>query len=79
MMLTEEEAATRWCPQSRIIDHGGIIHANTSVGDSLNCCGSGCMAWRWQPALSVTLWDGGYKEQRVDRKEGYCGLAGRPL
>lgn len=53
MMLTEEQARTKWCPKSRSIwQHGDrAISANRKESgeylDSDTCLGSACMMWRW--------------------------------
>lgn len=81
--MTEEEAKTKWCPQSfapafdgepnpnfpghmRHVRHGGL---------QTLCCGSACMAWRWEAKVDVWL----IVKVRVNsRSEGFCGLAGKP-
>lgn len=87
MLLTEEEAMTRYCCRSL---------------PRVPCLGSGCMAWRVVPVAprhlvfqpgekpsddnkggeleKIGLWRGGPDElweQRLPSK-GYCGLAGKP-
>jgi hypothetical protein len=44
MILTEDEAAERWCPQT----------SRKLSDESSRCLGSKCMAWRWPnpPAIS---------------------------
>ena len=57
--MTEEQAKTKWCPQSRKIYHGyatlggpfGYGYAaayNRGSKADLKCLASGCMMWRWQ-------------------------------
>lgn len=67
--MTEAEAATKWCPQSR-----------TSLGHPQGrCITSGCMVWRWTPHFSEPA-EGdtsGYR-RILPSINGYCGLAGAP-
>lgn len=70
--MTEEEAATKWCPFARVTDIDGKTAASNrweniddeddSFGPQANsyCLGSKCMAWR------------------VSGRGGYCGLVGEP-
>lgn len=74
MMLTEEEAKTRWCPFARAVAPVVDTSANVIGGTPANrgsggapdpdcrCLASGCMAWR-KPSGS---------------QKGYCGLARAP-
>lgn len=74
-MMTEKEAAEKWCPHVRQSDGPDVPVFNRGVkgnahndhennrGALCNCIGSACMAWRW-------VWG--------DNKKGFCGLAGRP-
>lgn len=82
MILTESEAAGKWC---RHVRHGfvtpglagtvkwvcAIVGINrSSKGDiPSSCLGSGCMAWRWADAETPA--DGG-------KRRGFCGDAGEP-
>lgn len=38
MVVTEEEAKTKWCPQTG---------SSEDDADLTNCIGSGCMWWEW--------------------------------
>jgi hypothetical protein len=91
MLLSEEEAKTKWCPHVRHPGEGGTFNRGTqhgplndhehNAGTLCNCIASACMAWRW--------WDGEtlshephseYGAQRIapDQRRGYCGIAGKP-
>lgn len=67
--MTEDEAKTKWCPQSRYVYGFGDHPQNRwkqEGGEALNplacrCIASECMMWRW--------WS-------EDKGTGYCGLAG---
>lgn len=92
MMLTEEDAKTKWCPFAREADsrdEDGVAANRTISGKPMTMCiGSSCMAWRWRDILkedgSVTLVDevygsGGWSgrpDQKPEHRRGYCGLAG---
>ena len=84
--MTEDEAKTKWCPETP-----RLLASETLLEFSL-CIGSACMAWRVQKAeWNVTL-DRWYKveqslaqnaktyefEMREVPKWGYCGKAGKP-
>lgn len=90
-MLTEQEAAERWCPFVRYraayddtASNRWKQSAPADQPDALNpiacrCIGSACMAWRWEsrPDRSVSAGQG----VRLDvmpptSHRGYCGLAG---
>ena len=64
-LMTEEVAARRWCPFTRM-QQGPVSGINRkNNGEFLpgsNCQGSKCMAWRWDHAS--------------DEAVGSCGLAG---
>lgn len=46
MFLREEYAKGKWCPPSfnKVADNGHGI----AISDPDHCCGSMCMAWRWE-------------------------------
>jgi hypothetical protein len=66
VMLTEEEAKTKWCPHS---------DAPRTHRDGY-CIGSECMAWRWDETTRT------YDDTRTPKPDkfhkGHCGLAGKP-
>lgn len=63
MKLTELQALSKTCfmtiPKRGEECPSGLLR-------SLNCLGSGCMAWRWAD------------HDAASDRQGYCGLAGRP-
>lgn len=65
MILTEEEARTKWCPHRGVppSTSGGYITSNHDerVADTM-CIASNCMMW--------------HRLIGSDTDEGYCGLAG---
>jgi hypothetical protein len=68
MMLTEDEAETKWCPMTI----GG-------PGRLARCCGSECMAWRWSgsppPANRIdTAWTGLPGSSVRDTRHAETGL-----
>jgi len=80
MLLTEEQAREKWCPEARLTEisdtgalgtyaHNRIIvgrNDHTPVLSGCLCIASRCMMWRWaEPIL-----DG------KNARQGYCGLAG---
>lgn len=78
MILTEEEAKTKWCPEVRTGLNAGMAvnrHVADAPGaidgvyDETRCRGSACMAWRWH--------NDGLSDYPPDTK-GFCGKAGRP-
>ena len=79
MLLSEQEAKTKWCPYTRVYDpkdEAKPVGFNWMRWDPSNgemsredwqvtaCKGSVCMAWRWADP------------DKSDR--GFCGLAGTP-
>ena len=68
MLLTEEEAKTKWCPMARLQDVGGTYNRCGPAAD-LYCIASACMMWR-----KATLNNGDYYKNGA----GYCGLASKP-
>lgn len=90
-MMTEEEAKTKWCQQTYNVDP-----ICNEYGSSIReagphpCCGSACMAWRWQPqqwkfnaphggsCFENKDTDGYGRKGKAQPRMGYCGLAGKP-
>ena len=84
MLLTEEEAKTKWCPAARVSD-AGLGNRYTMVDDLTSgmafahCIASRCMWWRWgvdETRDRHRKPDGTVEEYR--HKAGYCGIAGKP-
>lgn len=89
MIVTEEEAKTKWCRHARHAEVGGGAwnRGNWEDGDVLNtnhnggryactCLGSQCMAWRWVGGWSRD--DRSGANGPVVPSKGYCGDAGAP-
>lgn len=55
MILAEEEAKTKWCPEARILPNAPGYGAGNRFAEDphpifmaeTRCIGSACMAWRW--------------------------------
>lgn len=85
MLLTEEQARTKWCPHSRQIgvtsrDNGTCATVNREGpehygADNCLCIASGCMAWQFG-----TWTVGGRIEVAKEDGHalGYCGAFGKP-
>lgn len=64
-MYTEDEAKTKWCPESRVVLGGpgeGGVSGNafedcegSKAYASSRCIGSGCMMWRWGQPENVAF------------------------
>lgn len=76
MLLTESEARSKWCPETRLAygpdGKEGVAAVNRSaktdvVRANSNCIATECAFWRW----ARTAHEGALQE-------GYCGRAGRP-
>ena len=91
MLLTEEEAKTKWCPNSRFSvadgEHGvnRWWSAKTDDGpysvnpEACRCIASRCAAWRWGEFIGPY----GYTASREctlapTPTRGYCGAFGKP-
>jgi hypothetical protein len=67
MMVTADEAKTKWCPFARLrpamTDAGSVnrLDRGDDPGAWPHCIADSCMAWRW--------WKAEHK--------GYCGLVGK--
>ena len=83
MILTEEEAQTKWCPNSISYYQttSGPVGINRDVptGDIPACIASYCMYWRFidpKPLRDVDLVTSDVVE--LPPRTGYCGIAGKP-
>ena len=79
--ITEEQAKTMWCPDSRVLaaDSAGNVREgaptayNRGMGTpnqlpgATTCLGSACMAWRWDRTFLTP----------AEPTVGYCGRGGR--
>lgn len=76
MLLTEEQARTKWCPHARVVEvgddelHGPFnryhLDADATFSGIAKCIASECMAWRWLNRHEQGAQDG-----------GFCGIAGK--
>jgi hypothetical protein len=68
MIVTEEDARKRWCPEVRTPGGNLVVHKghDTRMG---KCISSDCMAWRWFDNTD---------DQAIKEPLGYCGKAGKP-
>lgn len=72
--LTEAEARTKWCPETRVaaMSDNGMGFCPNRSGPSFSlqgmdrCQASDCMMWRWSPPFIGSP------------KIGYCGKGGVP-
>jgi hypothetical protein len=61
MLMTEEEAKSKWCPHARVSDDeagdgatgGNNRWLRARSAEECMCIGSGCMAWRWRDLNSI--------------------------
>lgn len=94
MVLTEEEAKTKWCPQVVRTNLGGTYPI------SCTCVASRCMLWRWWSTYipKITLPEVIIHQERVhpgegwvwdeeehrwakyqpEKRRGYCGITSTP-
>lgn len=71
MLLTEEQAKTKWCPFVRLSGQPNTFNRADPM-EHLYCIASACMAWRWagyRPVPSQNV-------PNQNEAHGYCGLAG---
>jgi len=67
VIVTEEEAKTKWCPEARVFKSAGVpLSRSAAVNrwsddaeqiNKTNCLGSGCMAWRWFREATSDEWE----------------------
>lgn len=92
MILTEEEAKTKWCPYVRV-EYGTTSGLNRDglgcAADTAICLASGCMAWRWLMDEPHDIECASVRTQMdpvpdlcncdgPSTRVGFCGLAGAP-
>ena len=86
MLLTEEEAKTKWCPYRNARPEwpfpsisGPDVENLTIAQSPFNCIASQCMAWQWTGCEKHP--DGTIRAPGLVPdlpKVGFCGLAGKP-
>lgn len=83
MLITDKEAQTKWCPMVRFANGTEATNCTVNVGrERFECIGSDCVMWRWSGTHAkrhITV--NGQPEllQSPETRQGYCGLAGKPL
>lgn len=74
MIVTVEEARTKWCPMVQFVAHPqrDLLYDNREGEDPEppNCIADQCMAWKWTHGFPATD-----EEKKDGTKRGYCGLA----
>jgi hypothetical protein len=71
MMVTAEEAKTKWCPFARVwsLDSGAVNRTKDS-GSWPNCIADGCMMWEWRTNPGA---------ESGKQPKGVCGLSVFPI
>lgn len=81
--MTEDEAKTKWCPQTLATTWVDADHAYTKTAGTC-CLDFACMAWRWSGEV---IWSEMSKawlakdvpeDAKTNAAKGYCGLGGKP-
>lgn len=80
MILTEEEAKTKWCPEARCGNASGANRSGPQHDFAATpfCIGSACMAWRWNGESPAFPGAGPEDNLNPAGRGGYCGKAGKP-
>lgn len=78
MLMSEQDAKTKWCPHARSIDWETFRDGEKPVSANRHedgaphrnclCLASGCANWAWGNSLI---------ESELTTLRGFCGLAGR--
>lgn len=87
MIVTEEEARTKWCPHARVQVHQSAVNREMDYRDDLQprcrvvpargclCVASNCMAWKWMRYHSPEELEARKAHGlAVEVPKGYCGL-----
>lgn len=64
-MHTEEQAKTKWCPETRALQYQGSGSVNRRTDSP--CIASGCMHWRWLNDVDDNLECGAYQKEQEAR------------
>jgi len=89
VILSEEEAKTKWCPMVRYSQNFNDLTSNRpGEYDHPYCMASDCMMWRWE---NQEAWIDRIEEMRktspkmstqelseIFPRKGFCGLGGKP-
>lgn len=82
MLLTEKEAAEKWCPHARVANNATAPNRSADqrhVREQAMCIGSRCTQWRWRMIDDPKRSGPGDRMLRlVPTDRGYCGIAGKP-
>ncbi|MDH4228358.1 MAG: hypothetical protein OEW11_01270 [Nitrospirota bacterium] len=76
MLMTPEEAQTKWCPfsntpPSKALPTPSTVGRRLEAAGNSTCLADSCAVWRW--------WADPKGEQPGDYSPmGFCGMAGRP-
>lgn len=81
MVMTEDEAKTKWCPMALARTYSG----DPEESQVARCQGAACMAWRLDSDEKLAAaWDASGTgalpsiPDAESKRGGYCGLAGVP-
>lgn len=76
--MTEDEAKTKWCPETRFHVASGTVYHNrlpktdddtgSAKQNSANCIASDCACWVWEEGPR------GEEVMTKDGRQGHCGL-----
>jgi hypothetical protein len=76
MILSEDEAKTKWCAMVRFSQFFNDVVSNRPFdNEGTHCIASACMMWEWNKKYNG-LMNGG-KEAKYINDGGYCGLSRR--
>lgn len=91
MLVSEDEAKKKWCPQAIICaaENGAAAPFNRPfnpaypAGQDCLCLGSGCMWWRYEDFSKSVRRAQVFEPELIKsggplQRMGFCGLAGRP-
>ena len=84
MILTEEEACTKWCPHVRYkslrgegINRWSEDHEKQPNPQLSRCIASECMMWKWTTGKIEPFKEGVGQGPVPSTTHGYCGLTSK--